>query len=842
MKLIKKFLLSVALCGIGSSAMAQNFKDPLLSLKPWVDDSTSGLVKVFYTGEWGGFLSEDPLVITRDAEANKVSLKTQSLKIDEISGEEIKVETLKTWIYTDNRNLGWVSYESVTTDSLGNVLSLDKETRTYGEDGSLLTEERISQNLQTDYSDTIKIENGRKVYHSGYTKTERNDTTIFTDKYGIYEMFDANGNLIHSEIPGSLRYSYGYNKKNQKIWSEGASWNAELNKFVTYNRTDYVYNEKDLLQKTESSFLNTETGEVVPLTLGEYIYNDKGLLIEDMFSEWNASTGKYVYKRGREYGYDSQDRLILKTDGKVQDDYVYDHNGNLSLWFNFTKGSNGYYSGQYVNFVYEGGEKKYEAFDPAKYPTDNYPANSPVAKHGKLQVSGKNIVDVNGEVVVLKGISTHDIFWMKSCYKESAIDAMVDDWGINVFRIASYAEEYVKSESEGNNRKAFIDELVDICAQKGVYCIIDWHVLNKGTNDPWTVIDEAKEFFDYMSKTHAGKAHVMYELCNEPNGDVSWARIKSYAQEVIDVIVKNDPNSIIITGTPVWSQRVIAAADSPLDYPNSMYTLHFYADTHKEDLREHADQAIAKGCPIFVSEFGTCNSSGNGGFNPTESVKWFKWMKENNISWANWSWADKKETASILKPGSCGSDMWHRFTGSGALIHWALTNSELSGEDSIKLAAKAYEKDTYLSYIKERIDYVGECIAENPSLLEEGDVAALIDCAYRKDCEKEDPALSQEENYDRLASCIKDKKSSVNVVPQLWGVSAYPNPVSDVLTVDYVGSDYVVSLIDVKGVTVLNQECENGRTEINVSYLAPGAYLLKVESNGKYYLEKIQKN
>ena len=387
-----------------------------------------------------------------------------------------------------------------------------------------------------------------------------------------------------------------------------------------------------------------------------------------------------------------------------------------------------------------------------------------------------------------------------------------------------------------------IDELVDICAQKGVYCIIDWHILNKNTNDPWYAMDQAKEFFDYMSKKHAGKAHVMYELCNEPNGNISWARIKSYAQEVIDVIVKNDPNSIIITGTPVWSQRVIAAADSPLDYPNSMYTLHFYADTHKEDLREHADQAIAKGCPIFVSEFGTCNSSGNGGFNPTESVKWFKWMKENNISWANWSWADKKETASILKPGSCGSDMWHRFTGSGALIHWALTNSELSGEDSIKLAAKAYEKDTYLSYIKERIDYVGECIAENPSLLEEGDVAALIDCAYRKDCEKEDPALSQEENYDRLASCIKDKKSSVNVVPQLWGVSAYPNPVSDVLTVDYVGSDYVVSLIDMKGVTVLNQECENGRSEINVSYLAPGAYLLKVESNGKYYLEKIQKN
>jgi hypothetical protein len=840
MKLIKKTLLSVALCGIGCSAMAQNFKDPLLDLKPWVDDSTSGLVKVFYTGEWGGFWGDDPLVITRDAEANKVSLKTQSLKFDEISGEEIKVETLKTWIYTDNRNLGWVSYESVTTDSLGNVLSLDKETRTYGEDGSLLTKE--SQNLQTDYSDTIKIVNGRKVYHSGYTKTERNDTTIFTDKSGIYEMFDANGNLIHSEIPKVLSFSYGYNKKNQKIWDEGASWNAELNKFVTYNRTDYVYNEKDLLQKKESSFLNTETGEFVPLTLVEYIYNDKGLLIEEIVSDWNASTGKFKYRSGSEYGYDydSQDRLIMETDGKVQDDYVYDHNGNLSLWFNFTKGSNGYYSGQYVNFVYEGGEKKYEAFDPAKYPTDNYPANSPVAKHGKLQVSGKNIVDVNGEVVVLKGISTHDIFWMKSCYKESAINAMVDDWGINVFRIASYAEEYVKSASEGDNRKAFIDELVDICAQKGVYCIIDWHVLNKGTNDPWTVIDEAKEFFDYMSKTHAGKAHVMYELCNEPNGEVSWARIKSYAQEVIDVIVKNDPNSIIITGTPVWSQRIIAAADSPLDYPNSMYTLHYYANTHKQELRDNADVALSKNCPIFVTEFGTCNSSGNGGFNTEESVEWFKWMNENNISWANWSFADKNETASLLKPYSCGSNKWDNLTEPGRLIKWALTDEDLSGADSVLLAAAAIKKNRHLKKVEARIDYLGDCISENPAFLLEEDVTGLVDCAFEKDCLAENAELL--DDYERLKLCVYDKQNSIKDLSALLeGVYAYPNPVKDKLTVDYVGGDYTVSLIDLSGVVVLHQECTVGRSLIDVTTLAQGFYLLKIESEGKYYFEKIQK-
>ncbi len=33
-----------------------------------------------------------------------------------------------------------------------------------------------------------------------------------------------------------------------------------------------------------------------------------------------------------------------------------------------------------------------------------------------------------------------------------------------------------------------------------------------------------------------------------------------------------------------------------------MYTLHFYAATHKAWLRERADYALKKGLPIFVSE------------------------------------------------------------------------------------------------------------------------------------------------------------------------------------------------------------------------------------------------
>ena len=52
---------------------------------------------------------------------------------------------------------------------------------------------------------------------------------------------------------------------------------------------------------------------------------------------------------------------------------------------------------------------------------------------------------------------------------------------------------------------------------------------------------------------------------------------------------------------------------------NVMYTLHFYAATHKEWLRDKAQAALDKGLPLFVSEFSICDASGNGGLDKAEA-------------------------------------------------------------------------------------------------------------------------------------------------------------------------------------------------------------------------------
>ena len=293
-----------------------------------------------------------------------------------------------------------------------------------------------------------------------------------------------------------------------------------------------------------------------------------------------------------------------------------------------------------------------------------YPTGSPVAINGKLSVSGNQMVNECGNAIQLRGMSTHGPQWFENCYTTGSLDALVNDWGIDIFRIAMYVEEggYVNNPDYWKN---WIDNIVDECAVRGIYCMIDWHVLNPG--DPNANIVAARDFWSYMSAKHTGKKHVIYEIANEPNG-VTWPQVKTYAEDIIPRIRANDPNTIVIVGTPTWSQDVDVAAADPLNYSNLMYALHFYSGTHTDWLRAKGNTALNAGLALFVTEFGTSQATGDGGPYLAETQNWMDWMSDHTISWINWSFADKAEVSAALVPGACSSGSWNNTSTSGAFI------------------------------------------------------------------------------------------------------------------------------------------------------------------------------
>lgn len=287
-------------------------------------------------------------------------------------------------------------------------------------------------------------------------------------------------------------------------------------------------------------------------------------------------------------------------------------------------------------------------------PTDIPTAEGENGYYGRLHVEGTYLADKDDKMVQLRGVSTHGLGWFPQYVNEAAIRQFNEEWGCNVFRLAMYTAEGAGYCTNGDDQKKKLKNLVhkgvEAAIEEDMYVIIDWHILQD--QDPNKYKDEAKKFFEEMAKTYKDDPHVIYEICNEPNGGTTWSMIKKYALEVIPVIRKYAPNAIIIVGTPTWSQDVdIAASDPITEYDNIMYALHFYASTHTDSLRNKCKTAVKKGLPIFVTEYGICEASGNGAINEKQANLWMEMLDGYGISHVMWNLANKNESSSMIAAG-----------------------------------------------------------------------------------------------------------------------------------------------------------------------------------------------
>jgi endoglucanase len=275
----------------------------------------------------------------------------------------------------------------------------------------------------------------------------------------------------------------------------------------------------------------------------------------------------------------------------------------------------------------------------------------PVKVHGGLSVSGTAIVDKAGQTIMLQGVSYGWHNWWPRFYNQETVGWLRDDWGCNVVRAAMGVEPEKGYITSPDWSKEKIEAVIDGAIKNDIYVIIDWH--SHGIQ-----LDASLVFFEEMAKKYGHCPNIIYEIFNEPVND-SWKDVKAYSIEVIKKIREFDPDNIILVGSPHWDQDIHLVADDPIvGFTNIMYTLHFYAGTHGQYLRDRGDYALNKGIPIFVSESAGMEASGDGPINYAEWGKWIDWMKTNKISWICWSIADKNETCSMLNQSAASTGSW----------------------------------------------------------------------------------------------------------------------------------------------------------------------------------------
>lgn len=293
-----------------------------------------------------------------------------------------------------------------------------------------------------------------------------------------------------------------------------------------------------------------------------------------------------------------------------------------------------------------------------------------------LKVSGLAL-EAGGAPVVFRGVSFgwHNL-WPRF-YNSEAVCNLKSDWGSPIFRASIGADTL----HENGDQPGYLDDpesalkclfaVVDGAVSCGAYVIVDWHSHLIHT-------EEAKEFFTAVAERYKGVPNVIYELFNEPvcrsfeaehsyadlgnqeAMEAYWMDLKAYAEELIGVITSiDDSEPLILMGCPCWDQRIDLPAAKPVEgYSNLMYTVHFYAATHKDSLREASDAALAAGLPIFISECAACEATGDGPMDAESWQAWTGWATERGISMLTWSISDKAETCSMFTPEASSEGPW----------------------------------------------------------------------------------------------------------------------------------------------------------------------------------------
>ena len=301
-------------------------------------------------------------------------------------------------------------------------------------------------------------------------------------------------------------------------------------------------------------------------------------------------------------------------------------------------------------------------------------AQTPVQMHGRLHVSGNRIMDQNGKPVSLNGMAFFWSQWMPQYYNSGCVKWLANDWKCSILR-ASMAVEAGGYLSNPGPETAKVRAIVDAAIAEGIYVVVDFHETEDGASH----LSQAKAFFKEVSAAYASVPNIIYETWNEPLPGYSWSGvIKPYHQALINVIRANDPDNLILCGTRSWSQEVEEASLDPIkDAANIVYTLHFYAATHRQSLRDKAAKALANGIPLMVTEGGLSEASGGGALDTSEARRWVDFLKQNSISWMNWSVGDKSESSAALQSGASGSGGWSlgQLTPSGTWVRNAIRQS-----------------------------------------------------------------------------------------------------------------------------------------------------------------------
>jgi len=292
-----------------------------------------------------------------------------------------------------------------------------------------------------------------------------------------------------------------------------------------------------------------------------------------------------------------------------------------------------------------------------------------------LHIEANHIKDLNGNTVVLRGVSTKDIGAIYAW--ESGIDGIRSriDTILQLFphttviRLPAFPRKMSDGDSAyysplpfpvgtaapagatdyaitnltvGEYIQQVLRPSVDYAASKHLYAIIDYHqildVWDAAQHRPTSDAADAVTFWTAVAPAFANYSNVLFEPYNEPmDAYVNIADFTSVAQSWVTAIRASAPNNIIIVSSPEWCQLPAEVSAQSLSGNNLAFTAHIYPENYQLGVETQVTVAQQR-VPVFVTEWGyqLSDQSQFGYAAPNWPAVFRPYLDQTGASWAAW--------------------------------------------------------------------------------------------------------------------------------------------------------------------------------------------------------------
>jgi mannan endo-1,4-beta-mannosidase len=254
-----------------------------------------------------------------------------------------------------------------------------------------------------------------------------------------------------------------------------------------------------------------------------------------------------------------------------------------------------------------------------------------------LHISGTNIVEANGQPLVMRGIN-HEHVWFTG---QTSSFANIKATGANTVRV-------VLGSGKRWGPSTDIANVILLCKQNRLICVLEVHdTTGYGEDGAAATLDEAVTYWISQKAALVGQEnYVVINIGNEPIGNTNPAQWTSATAAAIQRMRSNGFEHLLMVDAPNWGQdwqnvmrdngQTVLNADTNR---NTVLSVHMYAVySSAATIIDYLNRFQTNGWPLVIGEFGWKFAASE-----VDDQTLLSEAARRGIGYIGWSWAGNND-------------------------------------------------------------------------------------------------------------------------------------------------------------------------------------------------------